>query len=143
MFEPSEDSDYYYEAVRADVEEWLDNNEEKCLHMTKEQIEEEVMNSDEITGNMTGSYFCNSGEARDCVLSDLPTVAFAYGEFCDAERFLQDVRDGAWETLDVIARCCMAPYAFYEVFSEREEANEEYSDEYEANENDEEDEDNE
>ena len=131
--------------VREDIENWLDEHEEECLHMDEDEIQEALMDSDSITGNMTGSYFCNSGKAKDCVMSDFATVAWAYEELSDGERFLHDAKNEAWETMDVIARCAIVPDACYDVLEERAQAYEDYSDEYEPDEDeeDEEDEDNE
>lgn len=78
---------------------------------------DELFVSDEVTGNASGSYTCNSYRAKEKVFADMQTVTDALKEFCcgQTEEVADAFLNERWEFLDVTARCyvlgeCIADY---------------------------------
>ena len=95
-----------------EIRENLENRESWA-----ETLNEDCWANDSVTGNASGSYFCNSCKAREAVLEDLDTVCEALREFGvgDGEIFVED-----WEYLDVTARCYVLYAAIEEALDELE-----------------------
>lgn len=67
---------------------------------------------DSITGNASGSYYCNTMKAKESCLSDIETIEDAVNDsFIDMNKHF-----GEWEYIDVSARC----YVLSSVLSEIE-----------------------
>ena len=75
-------------------------------------LEDELVNEDAITGNASGSFYCNAWKAQQAVLQNMDIVRDAIEglgyDYADAgEMFLC----GKWEKMDVIARCYVLPHS--------------------------------
>ena len=116
----------YFEAVKADVEEWIENNmdiEHDIITGTfedRDEIEEYLNDTlwteDSVTGNASGSYTFNTYEARENVLADIEAVVEACREY--GVDGMGKIEDEEWEYLDVTARCYYLGQAIGEVLDE-------------------------
>lgn len=85
------------------------------------RIADELFNSDAITGNASGSYFCNRWMAREAVLENMELLREAYEHFGDTDCIGEDFLQERWEAMDVTIRC-------YLLFPVMDEVMEEISD---------------
>ena len=99
----------YGEMMYEDVKEWLysemPNDFLDGLSLTEsiDKVYDELGDTD-ITGNLTGSYYCNSYRAREMVMEYIDDVARAYMNLGMESEFCEDVYTQRWEKMDVIAR---------------------------------------
>ncbi len=117
----------YLEAVKDDVrtaikdgynlEEWRGNADG-----LEQQLNNDLWIDDSVTGNASGSYFCNSYKAEECLCHNLDLLVEACREFGAIERDI--LKDGA-EACDVTIRCYLLGQAIAEVLEELEEELEE------------------
>jgi hypothetical protein len=122
-------SDYRTEVKEA-IEEYMNDNEwayNMADYTDVEDFEQHLYDdmfiADEITGNASGSYFCNSNEAKEAVLYDMGTVREALIEFgCSAEEIGDRFLNEDWEWLDVTARCYVLGEALGDWIRDHEEA---------------------
>ena len=125
----------YHEAVVASVWEFMDENEEFFYGMwspagtiTAEewgtQMEAELLNEDSVTGNASGSFFCNAYQAKEMVTANISDVIEALWDLgytmSDTGRMFMEEE---WEKLDVIARCYNLSHALLEVSEELDKNN--------------------
>ena len=106
----------YLEQIMNDIEDYfrLDDIREElegCTDLDDAQtaIYEYLWTCDAVTGNMSGSYFCNSYKAKEMVFANMETVTEALKEFCcgQTEEVADAFLNERWEYLDVTARCYM------------------------------------
>lgn len=104
----------YFEAVKDSIEEYFGNNGydavdlEGCKDLTDIEVTlyDFCWNVDDITGNMSGSWFFDSNKAREMVLENMDTVREALEGFgVSANEIGNRFLCGDWEWLDVTARC--------------------------------------
>lgn len=125
----------YREAVKDDVRNYIAENLTIEAYKGQRDELEEMLNNDlwaddGVTGNASGSYYCNSWKAEESLCHNLDLLAEALEEFgCDASYLL---KEGA-EAADVTIRCYLLSSAISEVLDE-------YEDELTEDEEDEEDE---
>lgn len=109
----------YLEAVKNDVLQYIGENIEKGEY-TKEDLEEKLNNwlwvEDSVTGNASGSYFCSSYKAFECLFGNEDLIYDAKDELVLDESKLYD-----WEYLDVSIRCFVLSEAIGEAIEELEE----------------------
>lgn len=109
----------YLEAVKEDVREYINNEIELLDFSSLEELEEKVNNdlwiNDGVTGNVSGSYYCNSWKAEEALSHNWDLLAEAL------ENFGQDgtdiLKQGA-EAMDVTIRCYLLGQAIAEVLEE-------------------------
>lgn len=112
----------YYEAVADDVREYI--NEEINLDEwrgDRDGLEQQLNNylfvSDSVTGNASGSYYCNAWKAEEALCHNLDLLGEALEEFGDNSEYL--LKNGA-EAADVTIRCYVLGSAISEVLDELE-----------------------
>lgn len=109
----------YLEAVKEDVREYINNEIELLDFSSLEELEEKVNNdlwiNDGVTGNVSGSYYCNSWKAEEALSHNWDLLAEAL------ENFGQDgtdiLKQGA-EAMDVTIRCYLLGQAIAEALEE-------------------------
>ena len=116
----------YLESMKDDIREYIITDElKKEIREDREEVEQrlndELWVDDSITGNASGSYYCNSYKAQEAVQDNCDLLREALTEFCTepdeiAKRFL----DGDWEYFDVTIRCYLLGSAISEVLDEIE-----------------------
>lgn len=115
----------YLENIKADVKEYIDNEINLKDFSDREELEEKLNDAlwteDSVTGNASGSYYCNSWKAEEALAHNLDLLAEAMKEFCCEVDLLEK---GA-EWADVTIRCYLLGQAIGEVLDEMEEELEE------------------
>lgn len=96
----------YPEQVKADFEEFFGEQ----YHQAKNDDERydlflKALDSDDVTGNGSGSYYMNRSKARKMVLANIEYIANGLSNYGWTSTPLEDfIADDDWETLDVITR---------------------------------------
>ena len=102
--------DYRYE-MRQDVrnaieegyslDEWRGRRDE-----LEEKLNEDLWIDDGVTGNASGSYYCNSYKAMQAVMDNMELLQEALDEFgADYADIGRRFMEGDWECFDVSIRC--------------------------------------
>lgn len=109
----------YLHAIKADVREYIRNEIEFSDYESESELEEHLNDvlwvDDSVTGNASGSYYCNSWKAEEAIAHNLDLLAEALEEFgCDDVNILS--RGAEW--CDVAIRCYLLGQAISEVISE-------------------------
>lgn len=132
----------YLNAIKEDIKDWLDDSsqwsnldireEMQNRNKFEEQLNDDLWCEDGITGNLSGSYTCNSCEAREYVLDNMDLCKEALECFGTpaneiADKFLNE----NWEYLDVTIRCYLLGQAISEVLDELEDEMPDFEDEEE------------
>ena len=115
----------YLENIKADVKEYIDNEINLQDFSDREELEEKLNDTlwteDSVTGNASGSYYCNSWKAEEALAHNWDLLAEAMKEFgCEV-----DLLEKGAEWADVTIRCYLLGQAISEVLDEMEEELEE------------------
>lgn len=112
----------YYEAVADDVREYI--NEEINLDEWRgdregleQQLNDDLWISDSVTGNASGSYYCNAWKAEEALCHNLELLGEALAAFGDDGT--NALERGA-EAADVTVRCYVLGSAIAEVLDDLE-----------------------
>lgn len=111
---------YYDENMKGAIRGYL---EENCKDLDQDHWFEELEMSDQVTGNASGSYFCNRAFAKRCVLDNidlLQEVCESLDDSMKLQMVYYFVSDD-WESLDVMIRLYVFPQVFPSVWEEWEE----------------------
>ena len=111
----------YLENIKADVKEYIDNEINLKYFSDREELEEKLNDTlwteDSVTGNASGSYYCNSWKAEEALAHNWDLLAEAMKEFgCEV-----DLLEKGAEWADVTIRCYLLGQAIGEVLDEMEE----------------------
>lgn len=111
----------YYEAVKEDVLEYIRNEVDFANYDSIEDLEEYLNDTlwtcDSVTGNASGSYYCNAWKAEEALCHNLDLLAEALEELGGS---LDILKDGA-EAADVTIRCYLLGGAIAEALEEIED----------------------
>ena len=112
----------YLEAITADVLDYIRENidfsEFEDLDELAEKLHDDCWISDSVTGNASGSYYCNTWKAEEAIAHNLDLLGEALIEFgCDASYLIEN---GA-EAADVTIRCYLLGQAIAEALEQVEE----------------------
>ena len=115
----------YLENIKADVKEYIDNEINLKDFSDREELEEKLNDTlwteDSVTGNASGSYYCNSWKAEEALAHNWDLLAEAMEEFgCEV-----DLLEKGAEWADVTIRCYLLGQSIGEVLDEMEEELEE------------------
>lgn len=120
----------YYENVKDDVENYINENKEYFKATDLEELEEELNEkcwiSDSVTGNGSGSYTFNTYEAEENLVGNWDLLLEALEEFGYSE--INPIEKGA-EWCDVIIRCYVLSQAISALLEQMEENNDPILDE--------------
>lgn len=111
----------YYEAVKADVIDYINNEVDLSEYSDRDELEtalyDELFVSDSVTGNASGSYYCNAWKAEEAVCHNLDLLGEALEEFgCDnVKKYLESA-----EAADVTIRCYVLGQCIGEALDELE-----------------------
>lgn len=99
----------YQEQVRADFEEFFGEqyHQAKAINYneTAKSLVYDAVDSDDVTGNGSGSYYMNRQKAKDMVLANIDYVAQICQDTDAQYTFTGMIADNDWESLDVLVRC--------------------------------------
>lgn len=112
----------YLESIKADIKEYIENEITLKDFTDREELEQKLNDDlwveDSVTGNASGSYYCNAQEAEEALAHNWDVLEEALAEFgCKGN----PIEKGA-EWCDVTIRCYLLGQAIAEVFEEMEEA---------------------
>lgn len=115
-------TDYnYMEAMTEDIKEYIKNEITLSDYSDREELEEYLNDTlwteDSVTGNASGSYFCNTYKAEECLCHNWGLLEEATQDFGCTENALQK---GA-EWCDVTIRCYLLGQAITEVLDNMDE----------------------
>lgn len=115
----------YLEQVTADAKEATLENMEYWNFDDREELEQvandKLWTDDGVTGNASGSYYCNAWEAEEALCHNFDLLAEACEEF--GQDIGEAVEQGA-ESCDVIIRCYLLGQAISAAIDELEEEGE-------------------
>jgi hypothetical protein len=82
------------------------NDDEIDFDGITEMLHDELWVDDSVTGNASGSYYCNSYNAKMAVIDNEDLLQDALREFCvEPETITEHFINGDWEYFDVTIRC--------------------------------------
>lgn len=120
----------YLNAVCDDVREYIENEIDAAdwtgdRDGLEEKLNDDLFVDDSVTGNASGSYYCNAYKAKQAFLSD-PKAEEYFAECCadfgmDAAEVGKHFIRGDYEYFDVTIRCYLLGHAISEVLDELEE----------------------
>lgn len=113
----------YREAVTEDVKEWIKENIDltewtEDREGLEQQLNDDLWTEDSITGNASGSYYCNSYKAEESIAHNWDLLNEALDEF--EQNNINVIKKGA-EWADVIIRCYLLRSVISDVLDEMEE----------------------
>lgn len=116
----------YLENMKEDVKNYVEENKENesynwdNLEEAKKLLYDDLWIDDSVTGNGSGSYYCNSYKAREALQGNEDLLVEALEEFGnDAESYKRSLTDP--EFADVCIRCYLLHQAIDEVLKEMTE----------------------
>ena len=111
----------YREEVKNDILDYINNNIDfkdfNNLDELEEYLNDKLWGNDSVTGNGSGSYYCNAWAAEEAICHNLDLLGEAldaFGGSCDI------LKDGA-EAVDVTIRCYLLNECIAEALKEIEE----------------------
>lgn len=113
----------YREAITEDVKEWIKENIDltewtEDREGLEQQLNDDLWTEDSITGNASGSYYCNSYKAEESIAHNWDLLNEALDEF--GQNDINVIKKGA-EWADVTIRCYLLWSVISEVLDELEE----------------------
>lgn len=109
----------YLKAVKEDVKEYINNeinfSDFDSVEELEEKLNDDLWTCDSVTGNASGSYYCNSWKAEEALSHNWDLLAEALEEF--GENGTNIIKKGA-EAMDVTIRCYLLGQAIREVIEE-------------------------
>lgn len=113
----------YLESMKEDIKNYIEENKESesydwdNLEEVKELLYDDLWIDDSVTGNGSGSYYCNSYKARESLAGNEDLLVEALEEFGnDAESYKRSLTDP--EFADVTIRCYLLSQAIDEALKE-------------------------
>lgn len=114
----------YLEAVKDDIREAINDNynltdfADRCEAETS--LYDDLWIDDSVTGNASGSYFCNTYKAEECLAHNLDLIETVANEFgCDP--VISSGYEHGAEWWDVSIRCYYLSQALAEILDEFED----------------------
>ena len=104
----------YHESVKEDIREALRYTDERDY----DTLYDNLWIDDSVTGNGSGSYYCNSWKAEEALCHNLDLLGEALQEFGCGPEYL--IERGA-EEADVTIRCYLLGSCLHEVLEELED----------------------
>lgn len=113
----------YLESMKEDIKNHIEENKDNesynwdNLEEVKELLYDDLWIDDSVTGNASGSYYCNSYKARESLAGNEDLLVEALEEFGnDAESYKRSLTDP--EFADVTIRCYLLSQAIDEALKE-------------------------
>lgn len=113
----------YLESMKEDIKNYIKENKDNesynwnNLEEVKELLYDDLWIDDSVTGNASGSYYCNSYKARESLAGNEDLLVEALEEFGnDAESYKRSLTDP--EFADVTIRCYLLSQAIDEALKE-------------------------
>lgn len=111
----------YRESVKEDIREALENDydlsEYADFEEANDRLHDILWNDDSVTGNASGSYFCNTWKAEEALNHNWDEIVKA-AEFFGTDPIISDGWENGAEYWDVSIRCMYLGECLYEVLEE-------------------------
>lgn len=102
----------YYNEVKKSVLDFMEENDYTTENKNSDELYDECFISDDVTGNASGSFFCNTFKAEEAVCHNWALIGDAWNEFClDAK----ELSRGA-DYIDVTLRCYVLGSVISEIY---------------------------
>lgn len=112
----------YYDVVKKDIMQYIEDNKIDVNNIDIEVLESDLWVADSVTGNSSGSYYCNAWTAEESLAHNLDLfIEACEWSGCDAGR---EIVGGA-EAMDVLIRCYVLSNCLDGIFKEIKEGNNE------------------
>lgn len=116
---------YYLDMIENDVQEWINENIDLDDYKgnrddLEKKLNYELFNEDSVTGNASGSYYCNAYKAEEDIAHHCGLLAEALEEF-GSNISATEMLDKRAEWCDVTIRCYLVGEAIRNVLDEFEE----------------------
>jgi hypothetical protein len=109
----------YKEQVKNDLIDFINDNynlnDFTNINEMYQAIYDDAFISDSVTGNASGSYFCNAWNAEEAICHNLDLLGEAFATFCEDDA---DVLKNGAESCDVTIRCYLLAQTLTEVLNE-------------------------
>lgn len=114
------------EEMYADIKNYIESNvnfkDYEDRYDLEDKLRDDLWIEDSVTGNASGSYYCNSWRAKESVLSNMEDFGDAIREFCESTAEVgRWFIDEEWETMDVTIRCYLLGEMISTVLDDMEE----------------------
>ena len=103
----------YLENLKEDIKTYIKEND--ITNLDENSLYDDMFINDSITGNASGSYYCNAWKAEEALAHNLDLLQEAYEEFGSTPDLSNP------EACDVTIRCYLLGQALHEVIEEMEE----------------------
>lgn len=111
----------YVEEVKNDVIDAIENDYDLADFASREEVEQTLYDdlfiSDSVTGNASGSYYCNTWKAEEALAHSWDLIEEVAAEFGYEPTISASYENGA-EAWDVRIRCYLLPEAIGEALDE-------------------------
>lgn len=114
----------YFDVIEQDIREYLDDTNTKLTEDNFDNVVDELIATDSVTGNISGSYFCNAYLAREAI-TDNVYLYCEKGEEVYSEEELGKMFLYNPEQADVVLRCLLVPEVLVSIMDSELEDNEE------------------
>ena len=109
----------YHIAVKDDIREYIKENYGSVTEEMRNDVFDEVLGDDSVTGNASGSYTMNRAIAKEYVIENIDLLRevvdeYGFNKKDIGEQFLSE----EWEQLDVLIRLYLVGEYFDDIFSE-------------------------
>lgn len=100
--------------------EWLENDLDTTSQDFVDIMYDAAMNCDSVTGNASGSYFCNAGRAHEAIFGNEYIYEEAIKEYgYDSDKLAEEMFN--YEFIDVVIRCYLLADCLHEFCDKIEE----------------------
>lgn len=94
----------YFENVKEDVKDYIKENFDNLEDINKESLYDDLFIEDSVTGNASGSYYCNTWKSEEAICHNMDLLGEALEEFGYSTEEVNVFEKGA-EWADVTIRC--------------------------------------
>ena len=109
----------YHIAVKDDIREYIKENYGSVTEEMRNDVFDEVLGDDSVTGNASGSYAMNRAIAKEYVIENIDLLKKAADEYgFDKKDIGEQFLSEQWEYLDVLIRLYLVGEYFDDIFSE-------------------------
>lgn len=109
----------YKDQVKSDLINFINDNYDlndfTNIDEMYQTIYDDAFISDSVTGNASGSYFCNAWNAEEAICHNLDLLGEAFETFCEDDA---DVLKNGAESCDVTIRCYLLAQTLTKVLNE-------------------------
>ena len=109
----------YMESLKEDIKDYIKENMEYLEGKDEQELYDDFFVEDAITGNASGSYYCNAWKAEEALCHNMDLLQEALQEFGYTENIDNELITSA-EWCDVTIRCYLLGNALSEVLDEIE-----------------------